>query len=191
MTTQLGDLTQKYFTSESIVNDFNLLQELVEDSDERYFSSKFITPLEILQEKQAIILELKLDVVFKLLTKLEADIRQDYNKTIRSKKKDTLSKKYRYLCKNFIKRIKEYDKPSEEACKRIRFEEILDTIKTHFESTNFSQNCSLLKGYFKNIRDWYAHGRYFKHFAPKNIPEPKDIKIISNGFEINVFQRKK
>jgi len=120
MTTQLGDLTPKDFTSESIVNDFNLLQELVEDSDERYFSSKFMTPLEIIQEKQAIILELKLDAVFKLLTKLEADIRQDYNKTIRSKKKDTLSKEYRLLCKIFLKRIKEYDKPSEEACRRIR-----------------------------------------------------------------------
>ncbi len=133
MTTQSGDLRQKDFTCESIVNDFNLLQELLEDSDERYFSSKFMTPLEILQEKQAIILELKLDAVFKLLTKLEADIRQDYNKTMRSKRKDILSKEYRLLCKNFLKRIKEYEKSLEEACKRIRFEEILETIKIHFE----------------------------------------------------------
>jgi len=48
--------------------------------------SQFITPLEIIQEKQSIIMELKLDAVFKLLTKLEADIRQDYNKTMRAER---------------------------------------------------------------------------------------------------------
>ena len=62
------------------------LQAIVEDSDEHYFSSQFITPLEIIQEKQSIIMELKLDAVFKLLTKLEADIRQDYNKTMRAER---------------------------------------------------------------------------------------------------------
>ena len=191
MATKPSGLMRKDFTCELILNDFNLLQELVENSDEHDFHSKFMTPREILTEKEAIIQELKLDTVFKLLTKLEADIRQDYNKTIRSKRKDALSLAYRYLCKNFIKRIKEYDKHPEEVCKRIRFEEILDSMKNHFENEQIEKNCSLLKGYFKNIRDWYAHGRYFKHFAPKNIPEPKEIKIIYDEFEIKVFQRKK
>ena len=50
MTTQPGE--RQDFTCESIVNDFNLLQELVADSDEHYFSSKFMTPLEILQESK-------------------------------------------------------------------------------------------------------------------------------------------
>jgi len=188
---KIVDLLIKDFTCESIVNDFALLQEIVEDSDEHYFS--FLTRLEIIKEKEAIIQELKLDAVFKLLTKLEADIRQDYNDTIRLRRKDTLSKEYLLLCENFLKRIKEYNKPSKSACKRVRLEDILDTIKTHFENRdkNLSKNCSLLKGYFKNIRDWYAHGRYFKHASPKYIPEPKDIKIIYSEFETHIFRRKK
>ena len=99
------------------------------------------------------------------------------------------------LCQEFVKRIKEYDKPLGSVCKRIRFEDILDTIKSFFDSSfddkNFSKNCSLIKSYFKNIRDWYAHGRYFKHVSPKYIPEPEDIKIIYNEFETYVFYRQK
>jgi hypothetical protein len=71
------------------------------------------------------------------------------------------------LCENFIKRIKEYDKQ------------------------NLAKDYSLLKTYFKNIRDWYAHGRYFKLSSPIYIPEPKEIKLIYNEFNANIFCRKK
>jgi hypothetical protein len=72
-----------------------------------YLIPNFLTMQEIIQKKQAIIQELKLDAVFKLLTKLEANIRQNYNETIRLKKRDALSKEYLLLCENFLKRIKE------------------------------------------------------------------------------------
>lgn len=134
MKTKLGDSIRKDFTCESIVNDFLLLEKIIKDSDDENFSTKFLTKQEILQEKQAIIQELKLDAVFKLLTKLEADIRQDYNETIRLKKRDALSKEYLLLCENFIKRMKEYDKHLKSVCKRVRLEDILDTIKCHFEN---------------------------------------------------------
>jgi hypothetical protein len=88
---------------------------------------------------------------------------------------------------------KNYDKHSKSACKRVRLEDILDSIKSHFatKDKNLAKNCSLLKGYFKNIRNWYAHGRYFKPSSPRYIPEPKEIKIIYDEFEANIFCRKK
>jgi hypothetical protein len=193
MKTKLGDSIRKDFTCESIVNDFLLLEKIVKDSDDEKFCTFFLTQQEILQEKEAIIQELKLDAVFKLLTKLEADIRQDYNETIRLKKRDALSKEYLLLCENFLKRIKEYDKHFKSACKRVRLEDILDTIKCYFKNKdkNLAKDCSLLKTYFKNIRDWYAHGRYFKLSSPIYIPEPKEIKTIYDEFDANIFCRKK
>jgi hypothetical protein len=64
-----------------------------------------LTEPQILQEKILIIDDLELDTVFKLLTKLEAEIKQDYNYTITQKKKDDLSKNYLSLCKRFRERI--------------------------------------------------------------------------------------
>ncbi|WP_069470958.1 hypothetical protein [Candidatus Marithrix sp. Canyon 246] len=42
-----------------------------------------------------------------------------------------------------------------------------------------------------DIRDWYAHGRYFKLSSPIYIPEPKEIKTIYDEFDANIFCRKK
>ena len=131
-----------------------------------------------------------MDTTFKLLTKLEANIKQDYNNAITQKKKDELSERYLSLCRRFRERVKDYDKPLKTICKRVSLEGILDEVKLFFEESNnaFSKNCSVLKAYFK-FRHWYAHGRYFQHTPP--IPDPEDIEIVAHEFQTYVFSRKK
>jgi hypothetical protein len=80
-----------FLSCDSIIQQFLFLQQIIKELDKNYF--EFLTEPQILQEKRLIIDDLELDTVFKLLTKLEAEIKQDYNYTISQKKKDNLSKK--------------------------------------------------------------------------------------------------
>ena len=92
-----------FLSCDSIIQHFLFLQQVIKELDNDYF--EFLTEPQILQEKILIIDDLELDTVFKLLTKLEAEIKQDYNYTISQKKKDDLSKDYLSLCKRFRERI--------------------------------------------------------------------------------------
>jgi hypothetical protein len=181
------------FTCEAIVNDFLLLKKAVSFMDDSFFDfidEPEIKKRKILQEKKRLIQQLKIDTAFKLLTKLEANLKQDYNNAITQKKTDDLSKRYLLLCKRFRERIKDYDKPLKSICKRVALEDILDEVKLFFEESNqvFSRDCSALKAYFK-FRHWYAHGRYFQHTPP--IPDPEDIEILCYEFQTHVFGRRK
>jgi hypothetical protein len=144
-----------FLSCDSIIQQFLFLQKIIKELDKNYF--EFLTEPQILQEKRLIIDDLELDTVFKLLTKLEAEIKQDYNYTISQKKKDNLSKNYLSLCKRFRERIKEYDKPLNKVCRKVSLDDILDEVKSFFHETNptFSKNVSILKSYFK-FRHWYA-----------------------------------
>jgi len=178
----------KFTSCDSILKNFLFLKKVVEELDNDYF--EFFTQQQIIQEKEFIINDLELDTAFKLLTKLEAEIKQDYNYAISKKKKDSLSKNYLSLCERFRERIKEYDKPLKSICQRVSLDEILDEIKWFFKDIHptFSQNVSSLKGYFK-FRHWYAHGRYFQRIP--SVPALQHIQIICNEFKTNVFFRKK
>jgi len=181
------------FTYDAIVNDFLLLKKAVNHLDDSFFDfidKSEIKKQKIIQEKKRLIQQLKIDTAFKLLTKLEANLKPDYNNAIIQKKKDDLSEKYLSLCKRFRERIKNYDKPLKTICKRVSLEDILDEVKSFFEVSDnaFSKNCSVLKAYFK-FRHWYAHGRYFQHTPP--IPDPEDIEILCYEFQTNIFSRKK
>ncbi|MEN8217595.1 MAG: hypothetical protein ABFS56_14745 [Pseudomonadota bacterium] len=178
----------KFASCDLIIKNFLFLKKVVEELDDDYF--EFFTEAQIIQEKEFIINDLELDTAFKLLSKLEAEIKQDYNYAISKKKKDDLSKKYLSLCERFRERIKEYDKPLKSVCKKVSLEDILDEVKSFFKDTNpaFSKNVSILKGYFK-FRHWYAHGRYFRH--TQSIPALQHVQLICNEFQTNVFLRKK
>ena len=181
------------FTYAAIVNDFLLLKKAVTQLDDSFFDfidEPYVKKRKIIQEKKRLIQQLKMDTTFKLLTKLEANIKQDYNNAITQKKKDDLSERYLSLCKRFRERVKDYKKPLKSICKRVSLEDILDEVKLFFENSNnaFSKNCSVLKAYFK-FRHWYAHGRYFQRTPP--IPDPEDIEILGYEFKTHVFSRKK
>ncbi|EDN67510.1 hypothetical protein BGP_4588 [Beggiatoa sp. PS] len=174
----------KFSSCESILNNFLFLVKVIKELDDNYF--EFLNKQQITQEKQAIIRELELDTIFKLLSKLESEIKQDYNDAIAKKKKDALSKKYLLLCQQFRTRIQEYKKPLESVCQKVSLDDILDEIKVFFKDTHpdFSRNISILKGYFK-FRHWYAHGRYFQRTPP--IPPFQQIHEICNEFNAYVF----
>ncbi len=181
------------FTCETIVADFLLLKVAVTELNDHHFFFKFTETDKIQKEKCSLIEELQLDAIFKLLTKLEANIRQDYNATIKFRRKDGLSKEYLSLCEDFRKRTGEYNKPLESVCKKVRLEDILDTVKGYFKhiDKNFSKNCSELTGYFSQIRHWYAHGRYFKQVYPRVIPDPDALRIVYHQFDTLIFTRQK
>ncbi|MEK8019576.1 MAG: hypothetical protein VSS75_022100 [Candidatus Parabeggiatoa sp.] len=178
----------KFLSCDAIIKHFLFLEQVIKTLDQDNF--EFLTEQEIIQEKSVIIEELELDTVFKLLTKLEAEIKQDYNYAIRSKRKDDLSKNYLSLCKRFRKRIKKYDKPLKKVCRKVSLDDILDEVKSFFKDSNptFAQNVSILKGYFK-FRHGYADGRYFHKTPP--IPAIQHLQILCQEFKTHVFLRKK
>jgi len=78
-----------YFTYATIVDDFLRLKKAVNLMDDSFFD--FIDEHEtkkqkVILEKKRLIQQLKMDTAFKLLTKLEANIKQDYNNAIIQKK---------------------------------------------------------------------------------------------------------
>ncbi len=176
----------KFSSYEEIVQNYIFLKTLVEESDESYFLH--MSREETESEKESVIEELRADASFKLLAKFEADIRTDYNETIKTRKKDNLSKEYMALCLEFREKYKEYSKPLEKICSRLPFEDILEGLKSCFkESGNLlHQECSNIKGAL-HFRHWYAHGRYFKHGAP--VPEPGDLRTICKNIVDEVINR--
>jgi hypothetical protein len=70
----------KFLSCDTIIQHFLFLQQVIKELDNDYF--EFLTEPQIHIEKILIIDDLELDTVFKLLTKLEAEIKQDYNYTI-------------------------------------------------------------------------------------------------------------
>lgn len=148
----------------------------------------YMTTEEIQKEKSEIIEDLRTDTAFRLFTKFEAGLRLDYERTLKSKWKDALSKRYRLLCTELRKRNKLYEKPIETTGKRVRFEDMVETIKNHFKGTGSAihKECSQIKGHIL-FRHWYAHGRYFSHTPV--IPDPEDLEMTFSAVADVVLDR--
>ena len=179
----------KFASYQVIVGNYIFLKEVIEKLENNYFP--LMTKSEIIEDKRSIIKELKHDTAFKLLSKLEADIRTDYNQTINSKFKDALSRKYIQLCQKLRENHKKKGKKKKKiVCRKTRLDDILDTVKLYFQELGnpLSRDCSVIKGYFNGFRNWYAHGRYYqKPLAP----DPEDIERIYLDFENEIFNRKR
>lgn len=91
-----------------ILQDFLFFKEVISALDEGYFP--YMTPQEIVEEKRLLLQECRMDYAFKMLTYLEAVIRQDFDQTIASKFRDPLSKKYSELCDQFRKEKNAYSR---------------------------------------------------------------------------------
>lgn len=176
-----------FSSCDSIMTNFVLLKQVVEKLENSYF--EFLTDQQICEQKNFILQDLELDTAFKLLTKLEAEIKQDFLEAIADKKKDELSKQYLQLCRNFRIRIAEYQQPLPKICRKVALDDILEEVKACFKNANpvFSKNCSALKGHFK-FRHWYAHGRYFQRTPVP--PAPREVQQLCNEFKQFVFDRK-
>jgi len=171
---------------DEIVNNYLCLKQIVSHLQCEHFL--YMSREEMKLEKEAIINELMIDASFKLLAKFEAEIRTDYNQTIKSKKKDNLSKEYLRLCHELREQYKEYNKPLISFCRKVRFDNILREIKLYFQSTGnlLHQECSNISGHL-HFRHWYAHGRYFTRHVP--IPEPEALELVCSDIVREVISR--
>lgn len=176
------------FTScEAILEDFFFLKNVIMELDDDYFS--YMTKGDIQEEKALWIEECMMDYSFKLLTKIEANIRLDFNRTFSSKFRDPLSKEYVSLCDAYRRQKGDYAKRHQELCKRIPLDKIFKAMVQFFKNSQnrFHEQCSILKSYY-TFRHWYAHGRHFR-ITPL-VPDPEDLVIIYDNIERLVLARR-
>ncbi len=174
------------FTYKSILHDYELLKKTLDN-----YHFNYLTQQEISAKKSALKEQLALDTCFKLLTKLEADFRTLFNNSVEFKVKKGLGKFYNELCDEHRLRKHCYNQTRSACCRHVRFEDILaTTIKFYNEGEDRALilSCQTLQHYFARIgfRNWYAHGRYFKH-KPKIMPKLAELKLICDLLHAKVF----
>ena len=139
----------------SISDDYLKLDDIVrykEDVEKaikfyfKYGNFPLLTKEEILNRQKEILKELELNIIFMLLSSIEAWIRVDYEYRVRKRLKDELSRELRKIDKRL-------NKPYQ-----ISIEKLCDIYKKYCTRKSlFSE----LKSAFK-LRHWLAHGRYWK-----------------------------
>ena len=146
------------FTCDSLLEWYALLQQNVRDLGDEHF--EFFTPTERDEFRADLLEEIRKDYAFKLLTLLEAGIREDFLVSLKRRKRDKVSRAYRDLCEEYRRETRQVGKQATQACRRISLERIFDELRDCFSGIDeeFQRDCSATKGYFK-FRNWYAHGR--------------------------------
>ena len=105
------------FTCDSLLEWYALLQQNVRDLDDEYF--EFFTPTERDEFRADLLEEIRKDYAFKLLTLLEAGIREDFLVSLKRRKRDRVSRAYRDLCKKYRRETRQVSKQATQACRRI------------------------------------------------------------------------
>lgn len=174
------------FSYEGLLDNYFFMRDVVRDIPDRRFP--YLTPAECNEERRALLEELRRDYAFKLLTRLEADIREDFNLSIKQRLRDGVSRAYRDLCLTYRRETRQLTKQATQACSRIALDRIFDQLREHFlgRDDHFRRVCSATKGYFA-FRNWYAHGR--SRTAPL-IPDPEDVFSAYQHFQNTVFDRR-
>lgn len=174
------------FSYDELLDDYFFMRDVLRDiSDQRF---PYMTPAECSEERKALLEELRRDFAFKLLTRLEADVREDFNLSIKRRLRDDVSRAYRDLCLAYRRETKRTGKQVTQVCSRISLDRIFDQLREHFSSRDepFRRVCSATKGYF-TFRNWYAHGR---SRAVPLIPDPEDVFNAYQRFQNLVFDRR-
>ena len=173
------------FTCDSLLEWYALLQQNVRDLGDEHFES--FTPTERDEFRADLLEEIRKDYAFKLLTLLEAGIREDFLVSLKRRKRDRVSRAYRDLCKKYRRETRQVSKQATRACRRIPLERIFDELRDCFSGIDeaFQRDCSATKGYFK-FRNWYAHGRI--RTMPV-VPDPEDVYEAYEQFQEKVLNR--
>lgn len=176
------------FDHHSILQNFQFLKESIQALDESYFPYR--TRDEIVEEKNILVEECKMDHAFKLLTLLEYEIRNDFEFSIASKYRDDLSKIYSETCDEFRRGRSDYSRSRLQECRRIHLDDLFSAVSRFFKKQQdlFHQRFSLAKGHFNVFRHWYAHGRKGRQNPPL-IPDPEDLFDILEEFSYKVLFR--
>ena len=176
------------FTYESLLDDYALVQQGVKGlGDEHFEHFEFTSPKERDEFRAELFDEIRKDYAFKLLTLLEADVRKDFLISLRSRRRDGVSRAYRNLCEVYRRETRQVDKQAAQACRRIALGRIFDTLKDYFRGRDaeFRRVCSETKGYF-GFRNWYAHGRAREMPV---VPDPEDVYVVYEQFWEKVLGR--
>lgn len=162
------------------------LESTVRSLPNGYF--ELMTEQEIFRRKQEVVFELRMDTSFKLLSLLEAELRQDVEVALKRKWRDQVSRAYRDLCDQRRKEKDGRRLTRLQAGARLRVDDILDALRDVFrtERNRFHAFCSEAKGYFR-FRHWYAHGRFFQ--VTPSVPRPDELAALFREFEKYVFGR--
>src|SRR3989304_2384621 len=173
------------FTYDSLLEDYDLVKQGVRDLVDKYFV--YLTPTERDELRADLLEEIRKDYAFKLLTLLEADIREDFLVSLRRRKRDGVSKAYRDLCKEYRRKTRQVAKQATQACSRMSLEWIFDKLRDYFNGIDdeFRRVCLVIKGYF-SFRNWYAHGRTR---AMPVIPDPEHVYGAYKQFREKVLNR--
>lgn len=176
----------RFESCEEILEDFFFLKSVIKELDAKHFP--YMTKQEIDEEKFRWIEEIRMEYAFKLLTRIEAEIREEFNRTISSKRRDPLSKDFSSLCDAYRRQKGDYSRSRSQICKAIGLELILSCLVRFFWAIqdSFHSECSALNGHF-TFRHWYAHGRYFR--SNPIVPDPEELVDLYTGFENKVFNR--
>ncbi|MBI4083403.1 MAG: hypothetical protein HY423_12420 [Candidatus Lambdaproteobacteria bacterium] len=174
------------FDYESLLADYDLVCDAVRHLAHTHFPRA--SPKEIQDRKQTLLAELKRDASFKLLTKFEADAREDFRYALHANHSEGLSIPYRSLFGARWGRLKARGGSRDAAIRSIEIEDILIELRDHFSrrDTDVSVQCSVLKGYFKTFRNWIAHGRIGPPFPT---PEPDVLMQLGVRFRDDVFHQ--
>lgn len=173
------------FTCDSLLEWYHFLRQNVRDLSDAHFEA--FTPTEREELRAELLEEIRKDYAFKLLTLLEADVRENFLVSLRRKRRDVVSKAYRDLCLEYRRETRQVAKRSSLACSRIPLERIFDKLRDCFSGIDaaFQRVCSATKGYFR-FRNWYAHGRIR---AMPVVPDPEDVYDAYEQFREKVLER--
>ena len=175
------------FTCDSLLDLYVFLRENIRDLPDEQL--EFLTPAECDEFRAEVLEELRKDYAFKLLTLLEADLRDDFLRSLKRRRRDVISTAYRDLCKQFRSETRQVSKPAIQACRGMRLERIFDKLRDCFLGIDqaFRGVCSVAKGYF-GFRNWYAHGRIGTRPVPV-VPDPEDVYLVYGQFREKVLSR--
>ena len=131
------------FTCDSVLDLYRFLREKLRDLPDEQL--EFLTPAECDEFRAEVLEELRKDYAFKLLTLLEADLRDDFLESLKRRRRDLVSKTYRDLCLQFRRETRQVSKPAIQACRRVRLERIFDELRACFIGTDqaFREVCSV------------------------------------------------
>ena len=175
------------FTCESVLDLYLFLRRNIGDLPDEQL--EFLTPAECDEHRAELLEEMRKDYAFKLLTLLEAALREDFLESLKRRRRDPVSRAYRELCREYRRETRQVSRWAAQACERMQLERILDELRDSFVRIDeaFLRVCSVAKGYF-GFRNWYAHGRIRTRPVPV-VPDPEDVYLVYEQFREKVFSR--
>ena len=158
---------------ESYVETYDWLVAIIRELPETEFT---LAPIgRVSREKKRIVDMLREDTSFKLVSRLESDLKRDLRETIEwgTSTAEPLSVAYNNLWMSWRGQYNSDD--MDRFLRYTRFEDVLDVIRNKLSAPDqpLATACSYLKARYNSFRHWYAHGRTVKS-APY-IPPPAGI----------------